>query len=333
MRILVTGSEGYLGRVLTSFLWQAGHSLDMVDLGVFDPHGDRKWGEHYAPGDIRNADPDWFRWKYLPVQYDAVVNLAAISNDPAGELDPSLTWGINCEAAGHLARLAKEAGTRRFVFASSASVYGKLDRPAREDDPKDPQTAYARSKLKAESEILNLASPDFQPIVLRFGTLFGPSPRMRFDLAVNLMAKTALCEGKIVVNGGKQWRPFLHVADAARAILHALDVPDSPEIVNVAWTNIQVDELATMIHAQLSPVKRCKVETLPGASDSRDYRLDTSRMCHEFGFSPIHSLPEGIAQVAGWILAMGVMNIDLDADDYYTLRMWKKWLRKQGVAA
>ena len=260
MRILITGGGGYLGNWVTAAAIEAGHSVrifdrfcflpeDMQPEDLFDfPHDTSQL--ELVQGDIRRLQ----EIEGLFTGIDAVIHLAGLSNDPTCVLDEDMTYDVNVESTRELAKLAIQAGVKRFVFASTCAVYGHgvfqiLD----EESPANPMSVFSRSKLEAEQSLLSMVSPTFEPVIARLGTLFGFSRRMRFDLAINQMTAAAMRQKRILVRGGgNQWRPFIHVRDAANALLAFADAQASTvagEIFNVGddAKNIRVIDLANKV--------------------------------------------------------------------------------------
>jgi nucleoside-diphosphate-sugar epimerase len=280
MRVLVTGSEGYIGSVLAPLLAGAGHEVEGLDTGFY--RGCDFGRSDTAPPATRRRDIR----DVLPAELeglDAVVHLAALSNDPVGDLDASLTAEINYEATLRLARAAREAGVRRFVFASSCSMYGASgsDDVLDEDAPLRPITAYAESKVRSEEGLVALAGPDFCPVAMRNATVYGISPRLRLDIVLNNLAGWSHCTGEVrLLSDGSAWRPLVHVRDLSKVALALLGAPESSirgQSVNVGsdQQNYRIRELADM----LSEVTGCAVTVAEGSSaDNRSYRVDFSRL-------------------------------------------------------
>ncbi len=282
MKILITGNLGYIGPVLIRHLRKTRHGAWIEGLdpaffaGALTTRG--PWPEsaldvqHYA--DVRDCSPSLFSG------VDAVVHLAALSNDPIGKAFEALTEEINQTATLRVARLARDAGVKHFVFASSCSVYGAgSDAPRREQDTLAPLTAYARSKVGSEQALKTLASPSFRVTALRFGTACGMSERLRLDLVINDFVATALAKGSIeVLSDGSPWRPLIHVEDMCRAMDWALDrrVGEDFEVMNTgsdSW-NYQIRDLAKAAAAAVGGVGVSI--NAEAASDKRSYRVDFS---------------------------------------------------------
>jgi nucleoside-diphosphate-sugar epimerase len=302
MNILVTGGAGYLGSVLIPKLLVRGHKARVVDLGYFGVAHLRGMqpGVELIREDIRRiSDSDFLNGMLDSI--DCILHLAAISNDPSAELHPELTEDINFKAT---VMLAEAARARRipFVFSSSCSVYGEAEGKLDEDGLVNPLTVYAISKVKAEQELLRMADTQWRPVILRNGTLFGYSPRMRFDLVVNIFSLYSVLYGQIKVFGdGLQWRPFLHVADCARAFLFFAEKRDVRHICyNVSHENLRVADLAEVFR-ELRP--GLEVVHTPAADvDTRDYSVTTDRLRSE-GFEARVDVRGGAEQMMEAIVA------------------------------
>ncbi|GIX18295.1 MAG: NAD-dependent dehydratase [Rhodothalassiaceae bacterium] len=303
MRVLVTGAGGYIGGVLVPALIAAGHDVIALDRFFFGQrrlesavarlNGEARGAFTAVRADVRAIEP-----RHLE-GVDAIVDMAALSNDPAGELDPALTRAINFEARARLARMAKEAGVQRYLLMSSCSVYGDTGETiADETTEPRPLTTYARCNQLAEEAILPLAGDGFVPIAFRNATLFGVAPRMRFDLAVNLMTLHAVRDGRIIVmGGGRQWRPFVHVRDVADAALLALAAPAervAGEIFNIAHSNVQIRALAYLVRENLPFM--VEIAMAPDDPDRRNYRVSNAKARDGLGFvaerDPAHGVRE-----------------------------------------
>ena len=279
MRVLVTGHHGYVGSIVAPLLREAGH--DVVGLDTYYYRGcDLGSAEEFQPAlsmDVRDVGAEELEG------FDAVVHLAALSNDPLGDLNPGWTYSINCDGAISLARAAREAGVRRFVFASSCSMYGAAvgDAALDEDATLRPLTPYAESKVSAEAAIRELAERDFSPISMRNATVYGASPRLRLDIVLNNLIAWAHTTGAIrLQSDGSSWRPLIHVRDLARATLAVLDAPDDlvrGKALNIgsAEQNYRIRRLAEVVRERLP---ECEITFAEGASpDPRSYRVDFSR--------------------------------------------------------
>jgi nucleoside-diphosphate-sugar epimerase len=284
----MTGHDGYIGSVMKPMLEEAGHKVFGCDTFYFS--------DCAGGSDIRDM--------LFPVGlFDAVIHLAALSNDPMGELNPELTFEINQDATVDLAKLALLAGVKRFLFSSSCSVYGASDGMADETTFPKPLSAYAVSKAKAEVDLLGLASEDFSPVILRNATAFGWSPNFRIDLVLNAMTCAAYTKKHInVVGNGTQWRPLVHVQDICQAFLLALDAPREKihnQIFNVGMNNYQVKSIARYVKAWfVAKGKECKITRSKMSDvDPRSYQVDFGKIQRELGFEPKWLLWEGIEEM------------------------------------
>jgi nucleoside-diphosphate-sugar epimerase len=279
MRVLLTGHQGYLGTVMAPVLAAAGHEVVGLDSGLFGPC---LLGPAPAdpPGhvvDLRDVAPEHVEG------VDAVVHLAALSNDPLGALAPDLTYDINHHASVRLARLAKDAGVSRFLYASTCSVYGASGGAGLvgEDAPLRPVTPYAESKVRVEDDLHALADDDFTPVYLRNATAFGFSPRLRADIVLNNLVGHAFLSGEVLVlSDGTPWRPLVHAADIARAFAAALVAPkeavhDKAFNIGTERNNVTVAEIAGEV-VEAVPGSRLRITGEAGA-DPRSYRVDFSR--------------------------------------------------------
>lgn len=282
MKILVTGTEGYIGARLAPWLMTAGHEICGLDTGLYRDgclYID-SLGMPVAPKtvykDLRTVTPADFEG------FDAVIHLAELSNDPLGQNRPEITYKINHEGSVHIARAAREAGVRRFVYASSCSVYGVgtgdfLD----ETSAVNPQTAYAECKVRVERDLAPMSDHAFSVVFLRNATAYGPSPRMRFDIVLNDLCALAHTRKKIaMVSDGSPWRPIAHIEDICEAMRCAAEAPASAingEIFNVGQSseNYRVREIAQIV-AEAFP--GCEVSAGPPSKDNRSYRVSFDKV-------------------------------------------------------
>ena len=310
MKFLVTGGGGYLGAVLTRRLAAAGHSVTVFDAGYFGLHhlkamrGDIK----IQAGDLRTLTEDPVATRALLDGCDAIFHLAAVSNDPSADLAPDMTEQVNCVVTHRLAEAAKETSTR-FVFASSASVYGDAEGEQDEASPLQPLSLYARSKVAGELSLMELAADDWKPAILRMGTLFGLSPRMRFDLVVNIFSLHIRTQGRLRIMGdGQQWRPYLHVEDAARAFEHFATLPDlNGSVFNVSHHNLTVVDVAAAV-ASLDPTVEITHVDLD-QPDHRSYQMDTGRLLAT-GFVPTTDVATGATEIVAALDGGVLVNTD-----------------------
>ena len=298
MRVLVAGDRGYVGSVLAPMLVAAGHRVVGLDAGWYDgcDFGPQTRRYQSRTGDIRDQQPRDL------AGFDAVVNLAAVSNDPVGHLNPDATYAINAHGAAHLAHLAREAGVRRYVFSSSCSLYGAAgDEAVTEDSEFNPLTPYGVSKVMAEQRISKFADEYFSPTYLRNATAYGSSPRLRADIVVNNLTGAALTGGEVrLQSDGTSWRPLVHVEDIARAFLAAL-AADRMLVHDQAF-NIGRDEDVVQIRTIAEAVSErtgAPVTFAEGATnDRRDYRVDFGKVRRMLPtFVPLWTVPAGIDQL------------------------------------
>ncbi|MFC3688703.1 NAD-dependent epimerase/dehydratase family protein [Aquipuribacter hungaricus] len=278
MRILATGTEGYLGSLLAPTLLEAGHDVVGVDTGLYKAgwlyNGSPRTPQTIAKDvrDLQQPDLEGF---------DAVVHMAELSNDPIGDLIGDVTYDINHHGSVRLAELAKAAGVQRFVYMSSCSVYGVADGVVDETSPTDPQTAYARCKALVERDVTPMADDSFSPTFLRNATAFGASPRMRFDIVLNNLAGLAWTEGKIAMTSdGTPWRPLVHGLDIARAIRAVLDAPREDvhaQVLNVGSDeqNYTVRDIAEIVASEFPG---CEVSFGPPGADNRSYKVSFAKI-------------------------------------------------------
>lgn len=298
-RVLVIGGGGYIGSALLPKLLKRGYHVRLLDLFLFGREPIANVVGHpnleIIHADFRNVD----RIVQATRDMDEVIHLGAIVGDPACSLDQELTVEVNLMATRMIAEVAKGSGISRFCFASTCSVYGACDHILDERSGLNPISLYARSKLASEKILLKLASESFSPVILRFGTVYGLSGRTRFDLVINLLTAKAVKEGKITVFGGGQWRPFLHVDDAALAVLKATEAPTDlihGQIFNVGSDeqNYRLIDVAHLIH-KLAP--KAEVVDMGADTDFRNYRVDFTKIRTMLQFLPQWKVEEGIEQV------------------------------------
>ena len=328
MRVLVAGDGGYIGAVLVPFFRAAGHEVDGLDLGLYEgcdlgpavDAGPRAWVDmrDVAAGELAG--------------YDAVVCLAALSNDPLGDLNPGATFSVNLDGTVRLARAAKEAGVARFLFSSSCSLYGAAGSAAvAEDAGLNPVTPYGETKVLAERELSKLADDSFSPVYLRNATAYGASARLRLDIVVNNLTAVALTTGQVrLESDGTPWRPLVHVEDISRAFLAVLEAPREKvhdEAFNVGREedNVQVRDIAEMVR-----------DTVPGSSvtlaagagpDLRDYRVDFGKLAGTFPELRLRwHVADGVRELLDSYTAHGLTYEDFTSSRYVRLRRIKELL-------
>ena len=277
MKVILTGDRGYIGTEMKIHLRENGHHVLGIDTNYFKycNNGDVEMEEYHLDKDIRDVT------KNDLVGYDAVIHLAALSNDIMGDIDPEVTVQVNYLATVRLARLAKQAGVKRFLFASSCSVYGANDEYVTENSPISPLTTYAKSKAMAEQDILLLADESFSPVILRNATVYGMSGRIRNDLVVNAMSASAYTTGKISVFGdGSLWRPLISVQDLCRVFIEILSADKHKihaETFNVGFTNYTIEDVAIIVQS----ITGAEIEYTP-SNDIRNYKVDFTKLSHTF---------------------------------------------------
>ena len=327
LRVLMTGHSGYIGSVMAPLFKNAGHDVVGLDAGYFDECRlfEARQLAVSIQGDVRDVearDLDGF---------DAVVHLAALSNDPVGDLNQRITEEINFEGSVRLAQAAKAAGVQRFLFSSSCIMYGVSQLSVvTEESPLDPQTEYARSKVKAERAIFAMASDRFSPVFLRNGTVYGPSARMRFDTVLNNLVGAAATTGKVSIHGGgKPWRPVVYVEDVARAFLRVLEAP-------VAVTHNQAFNLgADHLNQQVLHLAEIAARTVPGSTievlnqpsaDQRTYWTSFEKFARTFpDFQFRWSPEEGARSLYEALQRIGLTYEQFTGKEFTRLK-WLKYL-------
>ncbi|NOR14930.1 MAG: SDR family NAD(P)-dependent oxidoreductase [Candidatus Aminicenantes bacterium] len=301
-RILVTGGAGYIGSILVTRLLDAGYKVIILDKLMFGVDPLRHFLKNPNPnlavivGDIQNED-DVNR---AVENADAVIHLAAIVGDPACAADSELAVNVNFNATVRLADICKRHKIQRFIFASTCSVYGMgKTEILTEDAEVNPVSLYAETRLYGERGILSLADKNFSPVLLRLGTLFGLSPRMRFDIIINYLTQKAVRENKISIFGGNQWRPLLHVADAARAFQVAMEGPLEKvenQIFNVGMANLQIKEIGRIIQQN---IPEAEVQVLDKFEDKRSYNVSFEKIEAALQYKAEITIEVGIKEIAG----------------------------------
>ena len=296
MKVLVTGGAGYIGSVLCRMLIEKGFDVICLDRFFF---GFDSIEEIRDKIKIVKEDIRWFNPNILK-DIDTVIDMASLSNDPSGELDPQKTLEINYEGRVRVAKLSKKLGVKRYVLASSCSVYGFQEGILTEESTLNPLTTYAKANVLAEKEILSLADKSFKATVLRQATVYGLSYRMRFDLAINGMVLGFYKNGKIpIMRDGKQWRPFVHVKDTSNAFIKVLEA--EPELVNGQIFNVgsdeqnfQIFELAKLIAESINMPFNYEWY---GSPDNRSYKVSFKKIKEVLNFKPKYTPREGAKEV------------------------------------
>jgi nucleoside-diphosphate-sugar epimerase len=321
MKVLVTGHNGYIGTVLMPTLRMAGHEATGLDSYLYEgcAFGEEPIEERSLRLDIRDVEEEHLRG------FDAIIHLAALSNDPVGNLNPQCTYDINYHASVRLATLARKAGVSRFLFSSSCSNYGAGgDGLLDEQSAFNPVTPYGESKVKVEQELSRLADDSFSPTSLRNATAYGVSSRLRVDLVVNSLVGYAVTTGEVLIlSDGSPWRPLVHVDDICNAFLAVLEAPRNlvhNEAFNVGRNqeNLRVKDIAQMVEEE---VEGSKVSYASDASpDKRNYRIDCSKIGRLSGFKPEWTVRKGIVDLHEKYLAHGLTSEEFLGSRYTRIK-------------
>jgi len=314
MKVLVTGNNGYVGTVLTDILLKKGYSVTGLDVNYFEPctfeHVKHDFSQIVK--DIRSVE------RKDVTGFDAIIHLAGLSNDPLGELNPGLTEEINYQGTFNLARFAKKAGIKRFVYASSQSMYGISDTKNEldeDDSEKNPMTAYARTKWEAELELKKMHSDDFVVSCFRPSTVFGASPRLRCDIVYNNLVACAYTTGKIeILSDGTPWRPVVHVKDVCQAFIAGLEAP--MELVGGKAFNVGIPNgnftVRDLAEAAQRSVPGCDLVFLNEHMDPRTYRVSFKRILSELKdyYKPKYDLDKGGRELVDYFDTIGFVEKD-----------------------
>jgi len=326
MKIFVTGHRGYIGVHLVDQLRQAGHTVTGCDLGLFDHCA---WEElvpadHELKKDVRHVTLEDL------AGHDCVMHLAALSNDPMGEVNAAATYSINRDASIRIAQLAKKAGVPRYLFSASCSVYGagqKLDLD--ENDPLYPLTAYAKSKIETEQVVSALADDSFTPVYLRNATAYGHSPMLRIDLVVNNLLACAVATGEIrIMSDGSPWRPLIHCRDIARAFVAFMNAPKERvhnKAINVGGNaeNYQVRDVADQVKKLISSAKITYTGEI--GTDPRNYRVRFDLLTTLLpDFKLQYNLATGMEELHRKLIDHGFNKTDWDGDQFVRLRALRR---------
>lgn len=321
--VLVTGGAGYIGAVLVPKLLARGYSVKVLDLYMYGEDVLNEVRDHPRLKEIKGDVRDTALLERELPGTDVVIHLACISNDPSYELDPQLGKAINYDAFISLVDIAKNSKVKRFIYASSSSVYGIKDVPdVTEDLQIEPLTDYSKYKAECEVVLLDAATDDFIVSIIRPATVCGYSPRLRLDLTVNILTNHAINKGSITVFGGDQMRPNIHIEDMADLYCYLLELPDEKiheKIFNAGYENYKVREIAEMIQSALG--RQILIETVP-TDDNRSYHVSSKKIKEQLGFSPKHAIKEAVVDLKNAFDAGKIPNPMTDIR-YYNIKTMK----------
>lgn len=323
MRILIAGGAGYVGSALIPKLLDRGYSIDVVDLF---------WFNNNLPAEVGIIEKDIFDLQAPDLAgFDQVIFLAGLSNDPMADFSPAKNFIFNASAPAYLAYIAKKAGVRRYIYASSCSVYGYTENQLfDEDSPVSSSYPYGISKLQGEKAVMQMATPDFSVIALRKGTVSGYSPRMRFDLLVNTMFKCAMQEGVIHVTDPAIWRPFVAIEDVTMAYTRAIEANETISgIFNIASGNHTVGEVADLVKMTVEEEFGKKIALdIKHIKDMRNYKVSIERANTVLSFHPHHS----VRSIVSSLIANMDKYRDWDDPLYYNIKVFKQLETKERIA-
>lgn len=316
--IFITGGAGYVGAVLVPKLLKKGYNVTVLDLMIY---GEDKLPDHPQLNKIKGDIRDQNILKEALTGQDAVIHLACISNDPSFELNPELGKSINLDPFEPLVKLSKNAGVKRFIYASSASVYGIKDTPeVTEDMVLEPLTDYSIFKAECEKILSTYPSEEFTCVTVRPATVCGYSPRLRLDLTVNILTNFAINKGFIKVFGGEQKRPNLHIEDMTNLYLELLTLPKEKingKIFNAGYENFKVKEIAQMVKNVIGESVDIKVEP---TNDNRSYHISSEYIKNEIGFIPEHSIEDAVRDLKK-AFEEGLIPDSFEKDNYFNVKL------------
>ncbi len=315
MKILIAGGAGYIGCALIPKLQERGYTVDVVDL---------LWFGNKLPADIKIVQKDIFDLNEEELkEYDQVMFLAGLSNDPMAEFSPAKNFIFNASSPAYLAYIAKRAGVKKFIYASSCSVYGyTVNELYDESAPAVSNYPYGISKLQGEQAVLRMTDPDFSVICFRKGTVSGYSPRMRLDLIVNTMFKTALQSGEVIVNNPSIWRPILSIEDAISGYIRAIESADGINgVFNLSSGNYTVGEVADLVKEAVETKMGIKVKlNIKNIKDFRNYKVSNNKAITTLSFKPKHD----VAAILDNLIINYDKFKDLDNPNYYNIHVFKQ---------
>ena len=326
MTILVTGGAGYVGSVLIPRLLAEGFRVKLLDLYIYGDHVLDAVRDHPDLEQIKGDIRDQALLRQVLPGCDAVIHLACISNDPSFELNPALSRSINYDAFGPLVRISKERGVRRFIYASTSSVYGVSGAPdVTEDHPLVPLTDYNKYKGLCEPILLEEQSPDFTTVVIRPATVCGYSPRQRFDLTINILTNHAVNTGRITVFGGTQKRPNIHIEDIVDLYVQLLKESDeriAGKVFNAGYQNLTVAEIAEIVRSVMQQEvpgrQSLEIVTAP-TDDIRSYHISSEKIRHELGFVPKRTIEDAVRDLCR-AFAAGKLPDSMTDSRYFNIR-------------
>lgn len=315
IKILIGGGGGYIGSSLVPVLMEHGYDVTVIDL---------LWFGNHLPRETKVIRKDLFDVKREEIiGFDVVIFLAGLSNDPMAEFSPAKNFVYNAALPAYLAFVAKQAGVKRYIYASSCSVYGYTENELyNEDSPVTCEYPYGISKLQGERGVFQIQDDSFSVIALRQGTVSGYSPRMRFDLIINTMFKSALRDGKITINNPAIWRPICDTRDITSAYVRAVQAPPTLSgVFNIASGNFTVGEVGDLVRMEVESLTKKKIALeMRNVQDYRNYKVSIERAKTSLGFLPQFSIRDTIADLYSRVDEYG----DFDKDEFYNIRTFKK---------